>query len=281
MTEVLLAVDAATAALTADDRILRDALRRRGRACRPFVWGTPPPPGCRMIIRSTWDYVDRPEQFMRWLGDLDAAGADVHNSTALLRWNMHKAYLVELADRDVPVVPTVLVERETGWSLDEVLDENGWTDAVIKPAIGASARLTVHVGRLGRVEAAAHFERLLRADDALVQTFLPSVVGDGELSIVAIGGEVTHAVVKRPAAGDWRVQREFGGTTALVAVTQEHVDTAARVLGALDEQPTYARIDLLRERDELLLVELELIEPELFFGLAPESATRLVDVVAR
>ena len=119
----------------------------------------------------------------------------MHNPTALVRWNMHKSYLVDLAGRGVPTVPTIVLPA--GRRVD--LGALPWPDVVVKPAVGASARMTVHTGRLAADAAQQHLDRLLDGEDAVVQPYLPSIADDGELSVVVIGGAPTHAVAKRPA----------------------------------------------------------------------------------
>ena len=156
-----------------------------------------------------------------------------------------------------------------------------WPDVVVKPAIGASARLTVHTGRLAADDAQRHLDRLLEGEDAVVQPYVPSITEQGELSVVVIAGETTHVVAKRPALGDWRVQRELGGTVTRVPMTAELRAAAAATIAALDPPPTYARVDLVRADDgQLLLIEVELIEPELWFDLAPDAAIRLAAALA-
>ncbi len=283
---VAFAVDAQTVDFTPGDRLLADSLRRRGVEVRPLVWGaagSAPAPCEVVVIRSTWDYVERPGAFRSWLDDLDATGAIVVNRTALLRWNMHKGYLRELADRGVAVVPTALLLAGDDVILPELMAVRGWERAVVKPAIGASARQTIRVDRDARAErseAEASFRRLVAVEDVLVQPFLPSIESDGELSVVAIGGDLTHVVLKRATAGEWRVQSEYGGSATQVSVTPAIEAAAGAVLQALDEVPTYARIDLVTVDGEFHLMELELIEPELFFELAPDAADRLATLLA-
>ena len=278
---MVLAVDAETAGLTSDDRVLAEALGDRGVATEAVVWGRPLPDGATVVLRSVWDYVDEPARFRAWLDMLDAGGVIVHNDTATVRWNMHKGYLLDLAERGVPVVPTTVVAAGTrDADLTAVMDEHGWSDAVVKPAIGATARRTIHVARTGVAAAADHLRTLVAVEDVLVQPFLPAVLDTGETSIVAIAGMVTHAVRKRPARGDWRVQSEFGGTRELVPVEAAHREIAAIALATTEPVPLYARIDVVEGDDaDLLLMELELVEPELFFRLAPEAAGRLADVL--
>ena len=211
---VHLAVDAATADLTPDDLVLAGALASRGITVEPVVWGADLPAGSTLVLRSVWDYVDQPARFCQWLATLDANGVDVHNPTATVRWNMHKGYLPQLAGRGVPTVPTTIVKAgTTDRDLTAIMSKEGWTDAVVKPAIGGTARSTIHVASSGMVAAAAHLRALAAAEDALVQPFVPSVLDRGETSIVVVAGELTHVVRKVPADGDWRVQSDFGGTS--------------------------------------------------------------------
>lgn len=277
---VHLAVDAATAGLTADDLVLAGALASRGIAVEPVVWGDAMPPGATVVLRSVWDYVEQPDRFRAWLDALEAGGVAVHNAPATVRWNMHKSYLVELAARDVPVVPTTLVGAGAAPDLAAVMAERGWVDAVVKPAIGGTARHTIHVARAGLAAANDHLRTLAAREDVLVQQFASAVVDSGELSIVAVAGEITHVVRKRPADGEWRVQSEFGGHSERIPVERRHRAVATCALEAVDPVPLYARVDVVADATgELVLMELELIDPELFFRFAPDAASRLVDAL--
>jgi hypothetical protein len=231
---VLLAVDEATAELTFDDALLASAMAARGLRPQPHVWGRSVEPGATVIIRSTWDFVERPAEFSAWLEHLDLQRAIVHNPTRLLRWNAHKGYLIDLACRGVPVVETS-----------------------------------------GDVGIEAHLDRLVAYEDAVVQPFMASVTTSGETSVMAIDGRPIDAVIKRPQSGEWRVQAEFGGTAELTELTAELRLITRRALTVVQPTPTYARVDVVRdERGELRVLELELVEPELFFRLSPMLAER-------
>jgi glutathione synthase/RimK-type ligase-like ATP-grasp enzyme len=258
--------------------VLADAVRAAGHEPVPLVWGRDAPRGATVVVRSTWDYVERLDAFDRWLDDLDASGAIVHNSTTLIRWNLHKGYLVDLDRADVPTVPTLVLPGGNPVRLTAL----PWRDVVLKPAVSASARGTIHTGRVGPAASQRHLDRLLDDHDVVVQPYLPSIAEHGEISVVVVDGAPTHAIAKRPAAGDWRVQRELGGTTAVVAVTEAVATAAAAALDAVPEAPTFAGVDLIRGVDDRLLVmEIELIEPELWFDLVPDAATRLAAAVTR
>ncbi len=279
-TQVFLATDAATAGLTDDDRVLAEAIVAAGREARSVMWGERLPPGSTVVIRSTWDYIEQPDRFSSWLQQLDAAGVVVHNPTSVLRWNLHKGYLLDLMDRGVPAVPTVVVPQGHRVELAALLRDHGWSDAVIKPAIGGTARLAVHLDAVGPAAAQRHLDELLANEDAVVQEFVPSVPVAGEISVIVIGGEVTHAVTKRATPGEWRVQAEFGGSSELIEVDDRLAAAATTAIAAVQPTPTYARVDLVEDpTGELRIIELELVEPELFFRLAPHAATRLADAV--
>lgn len=278
MRRVLLAVDASTADLTADDRVLADALGRRGVEAVPHRWGEPVEPGSVVVVRSTWDYVERPGEFLAWLDHLDGQRATVLNPTGVLRWSMHKGYLLDLERRGVPIVPTELVARGVDRGLEVVLVARGWDDVVVKPAIGGTARLAVHSGVAGVDAAGAHLERLVADEDVIVQPVVESIRTEGEVSIVAVGGEPLAAIVKRPSAGEWRVQSDFGGTAELVPLDGELVAVARVALA--DRATDYARIDVARHDGRWVVLELELVEPELFFRLAPTVADRLAERIA-
>lgn len=275
MRSVRVAVDAATSDMTADDRVLAAALRSRGLEVVPHRWGESVEPGAVVVVRSTWDYVERPGAFSVWLDHLETQRAVVLNPTAVLRWNMHKGYLLDLERRGVPTVPTLLVERGDRRSLDELRSARGWGDVVVKPAIGGTARLTLHSGRAGTTAALEHFGRLVDDEDVLVQPVLDSVRTEGEVSVVAIGGTPSAAFLKRPAPGDWRVQSDFGGTTARIELDDELVDVATAATSG--RSTDYARVDVVRHEDRWAVLELELVEPELFFLLDPSLAEQLAD----
>jgi glutathione synthase/RimK-type ligase-like ATP-grasp enzyme len=273
---VLLAVDDSTAEFTADDSVLAEAMLARGLRPRAHRWGDPVGRGEVVVIRSTWDYVERPAAFAAWLAHLDSQQAIVHNPSPLLRWNAHKGYLVDLALRGLPVVPTALIGRGEAITLDELIEQHGWDDVVIKPAVGGTARLTEHAAAIGAHAAEAHLRRLVADEDAVVQPYISTITTSGEVSVVVIAGQPLLAVAKHAQDGDWRVQSDFGGSTEKTELTMELRSISRQVVGAVQPTPTYARVDLVRQPSgSLLVLELELVEPELFFRLNPTSAEHL------
>jgi hypothetical protein len=235
--------------LAADDRLLRDALVRRGVDARAVVWDDPDADWRAfdaIVVRSTWDYHKRIDEFRAWLDRMD--GLPLWNPASVLRWNTHKSYLLDLQQRGIDIVPTLLVPGGQGF--------------IVKPAVSATAFRT---------------ERHETDGDVLVQPFVPEVVTDGELSFVFLGRKFSHAVRKRAAGGDFRVQTEFGGSAEPFAPSAELVEQAARIAGTLGDAWLYARIDCVVRDGRLLLMELEAAEPSLF--LDAESAERFADAI--
>jgi glutathione synthase/RimK-type ligase-like ATP-grasp enzyme len=248
--------------LTDDDRLLVQPLRRLRVDAEPMVWDRIV--GWRkfdaVIIRSCWDYHLRPTEFHQWINDLERLEIPVHNSAPLVRWNADKRYLRELQEMGVRIPPTVWLEDGEEADLHGILKAKAWDTAVVKPTVSASAY------RLKRVFINQPRSRV--KGPAMIQQFIPEVQETGEWSVVFICGEYSHAVVKLPAAGDFRVQSQFGGTARAAEPDRRIIDAANRIINGLPEQPLYARIDGIQDESGFVLMEVELIEPVLFLGLS-------------
>ena len=283
---IALATGARWPELPAEERLVIPALTRLGAVAVPIVWDDPAAPWISfdaVVVRSCWDYHLKVDAFLAWLDRLSRLGIPVLNPTALIRWNADKRYLLELAARGVSVVPTRLVPRaagDSGLSLLQVLEALGADEVVVKPAVSASAHRTWRTSRAAAAGDAASFEALVAAGDVLVQPFVPAVT-DGEWSVICFGGVPSHAVLKRPAPGDWRVQGELGGTAERRPAPAAVVDGAARVLAAAGaERAAYARVDGCEVDGVFVLMELELIEPQLYLGLEEAAPGRFAEAIA-
>lgn len=230
------------------------------------------------VLRSTWDYFDRFDEFAPWL-DRVSSQTRLINSAALVRWNMDKHYLLDLEGQGVPIVPTVPVEVGSPASLRAVLDERGWERAVMKPAVSGAARLTFLVDRDNIEAREPLFAQCVEREAMLIQPFAPSVMERGEVSVVVTDGRCTHAVRKVPRPGDFRVQDDHGGTVHHHEPSDAERAAAERAVAACPEIPLYARVDLVEDGGVLRIMELELIEPELFFRYCPMAAQRLAAAV--
>jgi glutathione synthase/RimK-type ligase-like ATP-grasp enzyme len=235
----------------------------------------------RVVVRSCWDYHLRLPEFLAWVESVERQGVALWNPGRLLRANAHKSYLRELAARGFPLVPTAWLSRGSPAGLATLLDERGWTDVVVKPAVSASAFRTWRVSRAEAEGAATRraFADLIAAGDLLVQRFAPEVLWPGEWSFVFLGERYSHAVLKRPAAGDFRVQHEFGGQIADEAPSPALRAQAQRVSDWIPRPWLYARIDVVEIAGTLHVMEVELIEPALFLGSDPAAPRRFAEAV--
>lgn len=288
MIDVALAACDAYLDLHPDDRRLRGALEERGLSTTVVSWTYAEYDWAQVrccLPRNTWDYAERPRDFQHWIGRTSEL-TQVWNPAPILRWNVHKGYLLELERAGLPILPTAIFTQGAPVDLAAELDERGWGTFVLKPAIGATSREASCFARGETRRGQRHLERLLEREDVLLQPFLPSVQTRGELSLVYIEGGFSHAVLKRPSEGDWRAQDNFGGTTEPAMPREDEIEIATSAMavarervGGLDEL-LYARVDLVRDRDDVpRLSELELIEPSLFFGWGEGSAERLAGAV--
>ena len=270
--------------LTDDDRSLLIELWNLGIEAEPAVWDDPSVDWGSFdaaVIRSTWDYHLSPAAFFAWLARLEALGTRLWNPASVVRANIDKSYLRELAAAGVLVVPTIWVPRgEQGGrtDLDQVLAARGWTDAVVKPVISAGAFRTRRV-KLGGPGGQAALDDALAHSDAMVQPFLPEIMVEGEWSFVFLGGEFSHAVLKTPHAGDFRVQEDHGGRAERREPPPGLVVQARDALIAGPQSCLYARVDGVRRGAELVIIEVELIEPSLYLLHSPVAARKLAEAI--
>ncbi len=269
-----------------DERPLVDGLRRAGISCavRPWdgageVWDR----AALTILRSTWNYPHAPDRFLAWAQQA-AAVSELWNPLPAVRWNLHKSYLLELERWGLRTVPTELVAAGSGELLTAVLERRRWRVAVVKPAVSAASYRTLLVEASAIEAGEMHLRDLVRAGDVLVQAFVPTVATYGERALVWIDGELTHAVRKRPRfEGD-----DESVDPRPVAIAAAERELAQRAIDAvrahLNVELLYARIDLAPlETDgcEPAVMELELIEPSLFFPQSPPALDRFVAGVKR
>lgn len=260
-----------------DDRAFHAAFARRGVAASQQVWDDPAVDWSAfdaVLIRTTWDYQEKRDAFVAWA---ERVPVPLYNPAGIVRWNTHKSYLRDLEKRGVPIVPTEWLARGTIPDIAMLCRRRGWKRAFLKPCVGATARETLRFDA-GDPVAQAHAARLLAHEDLMLQPYLSRVETEGELSAIFIDGELTHAVRKVPVTGDYRVQDDFGAKDYLIEFPD--VPLAMRTLAAVGQTVLYGRADFLIADHGLQLIELELVEPSLFFRHGPHAADRLADAVA-
>lgn len=280
---VALATSAALAALPEDDRLVLEPLAMRGIVAEPVVWDDPAVRWTdydAIVIRSCWDYHERPGEFLAWVDGLEAAGVPLFNPPSVVRWNADKAYLRALEAVGTPIVPTRWTDPGEPATLAALLEEAGWDEAVVKPVVSAGARNTWRTSRARAVDDEARFRSLARRERLMVQPFLREIAEEGEWSLVYFGGRFSHAVVKRPKPGDFRVQEEHGGHAVAAVPGSLLVAAAEGVHRNVPEPCLYARVDGCVVDGRFLLMELEVLEPALFLAAAPGAAERFAAALA-
>jgi glutathione synthase/RimK-type ligase-like ATP-grasp enzyme len=270
--------------ISADDALAAEVLGRAGVAVTPAVWddrGVDWSAFDAVVIRSTWDYHLKAERFERWLRSLAASGASLWNPPGPVLWNTNKRYLLDLAGRGVKAVPTEYLTAGDRPDLEAVRERRGWDEAVIKPAVAVGSHGAWRTSRATAEIDRPRFAGQLEARDLLVQPFLPELTSRGEWSLVFLGGEYSHAVLKRPAGDDFRVQEHFGGSSAPAEADRALIDQGRSALAAVGPPLLYARVDGVERDGQLVLTELEIVEPSLFLGLAPAAGRRLAEAIVR
>ncbi len=283
MLRLALATSSKYPQLTEDDRLLLAPLAARGVQGEPAVWNNSAydwSACAAVVIRSCWDYHLQPEKFLAWIQQLESANIPIFNSAPLLRWNANKYYLRDLDVKGIPIVPTFWPEENTGSvTLSEKLNHLGWRQAVLKPRISATAHRTQLVTRENAGAAQGLFDELHRGPGAMLQKFMASITVEGEWSLIFFAGKFSHAVIKQPKSGDFRVQNDFGGTSRLADPPAHVLASAIRAVEAVDAT-VYARVDGVVDCGRFLLMELELIEPMLFLADHPEAPARFAAAIS-
>lgn len=262
MKRVGLVTDRDNKKLSPSDQLLIEPLERYGLIAEPVVWDdkkTDWESFDRLIIRSCWNYYRQYEKWLDWLDNLKAKNIIVWNQIEVMKWNSHKSYLLDLEQKGVKIIPTRIAKAG-----ERVEDE----DLVIKPLVGARAH------NLKRTQ------KIKLKEDSLVQPFV-SEIQEGEYSLVFVNNKYSHGVIKKPKKKDYRVNFAFGGTAQLIEVPREYIVTAEEILNLIPSRLLYARVDGVIKNYEFLLMELELIEPHLFFDLYPNGAVNMVKALEK
>lgn len=277
------------------DALVRAPLERLGWTLHDVPWRSGSVPWDEydvVVVRTTWDYQDAPSEFMDRLGTI-AAATRLENPLGIIRWNLDKRYLRTLAELGVRIVPTTWGEHATSSDLHASFDDFATDQIVVKPQIGANADDTVwlKLDDPDLDDVVHHAAGLFSRRGFMLQPFMPSVLDEGEYSLIYFSGEYSHAILKTPKPADFRVQEEHGGVIrpaspepllrrradAVMAALAAAAHGGARPGGA----PLYARVDLVRTADDdFALMELELIEPSLYLSYDSGAAERFAAAIA-
>ena len=267
------------AALTKSEQALIPLFKEKNIVAEAVVWNNPAviwEQYAYLIIRSIWDYHLNPIAFNQWLQYLATKNIKTLNALSILQANQHKFYLKKLAEQGIKIIPTLFIKQTNNFNLAEVRSM-GWEKVVIKPAVSASSFLTdlFTVSDIDAIE--TKYQPIAKERDLLVQKFMPAIQTFGELSIIFFNRKYAYTVLKTAKEKEFRVQSEYGGNTRLYQPTESIIQTASNILTHFSGDMLYARVDGLVINGEFILMEIELIEPQLFFDLDQQFIHQFVE----
>jgi len=228
-----------------------------------------------VIVRSTWDYQKDHEKFLDVLEKINNSSAHLENDLELMKWNMNKKYLFDLEQKGVKIVDTLW---KSNFNLDEV--ENSFEnfnseEIIIKPNISANADNTFRLTKAKFVEIKNQLKLIFTNREFMIQPFMKNIIDEGEYSLFFFNGEFSHCVLKKPKEKDFRVQEEHGGKFKSIIPTEQQKTIGKNIIYKLAVLPLYGRTDLVRTADnDFALMELEAIEPSLYFNMDERSPIR-------
>lgn len=227
-----------------------------------------------IILRACWNYHLKKNEFLQWLDDRSSEGIKIWNPIETIRWNTDKHYLLDLEKKGVKIIPSILWEPTQAVNLVDIINDQDWKEAIVKPTVGASAF------QVKKFNASSVFdveEQLNRDQSWLVQQFRPEVNTEGEYSLIFFDREYSHAVIKNPKDGDFRTQPHYGGTEREIDPPHKVIQQATELLHKVNGELLYARVDGLLLEGDFHLMELELAEPYLFLGSHSKAPQRFVN----
>jgi hypothetical protein len=267
-----------------DDELAVLPLARRGVHVDTIPWDKPGIDWRQyalVVIRSTWDYPQDAARFLAVLEEIEHAGVRLENGSEIVRWNMAKTYLRDLAARGVEIVPTFWRERLAPGGLLPLFEELRCDEGVIKPVVGGNAQGAWRLDAERARALAPEIEAYYRDRPLMMQPFERGIVEEGEYSMIYMGGRHSHTILKTPKRGDFRVQEEHGSEIRLVTPEAALLAAGEAALAAVGQKLLYARADLVRSGDAFRVMELELVEPSLYLRIDPAAPDRFADAVVR
>lgn len=232
------------------------------------------------IIRSTWDYQDNIKKFLKVLSHIDSSNCILQNSLDLIKWNIDKTYLEVLSQRGIEIVPSLFFNKFSSDKLKKSFSYFSTTKLIIKPCISANADDTFILKKDKYANMLSKLERLFDNRKFIVQPFIDNIIIEGEYSLIFFKKKHSHTLLKRPKKDDFRVQEEHGGELHFITNTNRRMlETAINIINELPDDSLYSRIDFVRNEKSLLLMEIELIEPSLYFNLNPKAAYTFSSVI--
>lgn len=232
-----------------------------------------------VLIRSPWDYQKAPEDFLNVLNQIDASDAVLENSLELVEWNIDKTYLRDLEQQGVEIVPSLWFDHFSDSIYPSVFDDLNTDEIIIKPTVSANADNTFRISYSNYLDVKKELESVFKNRSFLIQPFMENIIKEGEFSVFFFGDTYSHTILKTPKPQDFRVQEEHGGRLKKVKPEDHLIKTARYMRNMIQPKPLYTRADYVRTSENTFaLMEVELIEPSLYFNMDKKSPVRFAEV---
>jgi hypothetical protein len=257
-----------------EDQLLSSILTQEGVSHEIVAWSDPQVVWSRfttLLIKSTWDYFDYYPAFLNWIAEIQQLQIPVLNSLETILWNSSKRYLLEIEQKGYPVIAGMILEKGKPVHMAQIQEKIKSEIWVVKPLVSGGAKNTLKIPVSEWKKFVPQVQALVEEEDFLVQPFVPEVAEVGEYSLIFFNQVLSHAVLKTPAKEDFRVQHYFGGTIQTIEPSSKMLESCQSLVQKFAPDSLYARVDGVLIAGEFHLMELELIEPYLFLGLADQA----------
>ncbi len=225
----------------------------------------------KLLIKSVWDYFDYYPEFLQWIADRKEENIPVLNKLDTILWNSSKQYLLEIEQRGYPVIAGKILSKGSKFDGNEIASKLDATVWVVKPLVSGGAKNTLKIEAQDWKTQEEKVNNLLQTEDYLIQPFVKEVQDVGEYSLIFFNATFSHAILKTPAKADFRVQHYYGGTIAVISPSPELLDSCQKLVNEFASESLYVRVDGVVIDGVFHLMELEMIEPYLFLGLAEQA----------
>ncbi len=266
-----------------EDELLSDGLKNHGITTTRVDWADPDVDWSKAdaaVFRTIWDYFERYDEFMAWFHETKSKVRFI-NSPEQILWNIDKHYLLDLKKEHIPIVPSIFIETGERRTLAEICEDSEWDEYILKPCVSGGAFNTFRFRAEGISELEELFSKLIAKESMILQEFHKSIQSRGEVSHMVMGGKYTHSILKKAKGEDFRVQDDFGGTVHAYTASDKEKAFAEKVFAACKELPAYGRVDVMwDEHNRVMVSELEVIEPELWFRNHLPAADSLAEHLA-
>jgi len=257
-----------------EDKLLSSILKELGISHEIVSWSDPEADWSKfttLLIKSTWDYFDFYPEFLNWIQKIKNLGIPVLNDLETILWNSAKNYLLEIEEKGFPVISGLILKKGEEIDANQISQKIKSDIWVVKPLVSGGAKNTLKIQASDWESYVDQVRDLVKEEDFLVQPFIQEVQSVGEYSLIFFNQKFSHAVLKTPAKADFRVQHYFGGTTQTIDPSTDMLKSCQALVDEFASGSLYARVDGVEIAGVFHLMELELIEPYLFLGLADQA----------